>query len=180
MIDQTVYRTRDESVLSAWRDAERQVADWRTRFDAGCVSLGIDLTQVIANTWSGRIKGVRHTVGDPIPDGWRYDKREGLLMPALRTPAGRRLAMVLDGLKRPMPADELPGMPYVHLTEGGLVRVTARLMGDGALYAEWPCRISESHGVDLTIWEPVKLSEYYAAREAADEAEQAGQNGGQS
>ncbi|MEU8199481.1 hypothetical protein AB0C10_37430 [Microbispora amethystogenes] len=167
----TVFRSSHPDVLAKWDARQRDIADWRDRFHAECAKLGIDPDKVQGNTWSGTITGVTYDDGDPIPEGWRHDKRSGHLRPALKTAAGKRIAAVLKTMRRPEPADDVPGMPYTYWPDDDnrIYRVRMRLNGD-VLYAVWPRPVGDDLGVDLALWEPVKLSEFYAMVEAEEAA----------
>lgn len=171
MTTPTVYRSSHPDVLAKWDARQRDLHDWRDRFHAECANLGIDPDKVQGNTWSGNITGVRYNDGDPIPEGWRHDKRSGQLRPALKTAAGKRIDAALKTMRRPEPADDIPGMPYTYWPDegNGIYRVRMRLHG-GALYAVWPCPVGSDLGVDLALWERVKLSEFYAMVEAEEAA----------
>jgi hypothetical protein len=166
MSDPTVFRTTSRAVLDAWEAGQKALNEWRGRFNDGCAALGIDPDQVIANTWTGRIKGVRDYSNTAPAEGWRHDQRAGLRMPALKTPAGRQIAAALDELRRPQPADGLPGLPLTILNNRGLYLVHVQQFDNSSLYARWESEVGDRDGVDLHIWERVKLSDYYLVVEA--------------
>lgn len=160
--DLTVYRSFRPEVIQHCRDAQDAVAAWGERLKAALTELGMGKRTVWTNDLTGWIVGLDHD-GDNVPDGWRVDRPTGYLKPRLATKTGKAIATKLDGLSKPDPGVGLPGMPGECFVGLGLATCGLRLM-KGALYATWSVPIPVDR-VDLTIWQPVKLSEYYAVLE---------------
>lgn len=172
MSDKTVYRSSHPDVLSAWETTERKHQSIgilrRTLLD----ELGFEgRPGLITDT---HLLGVEHRPEHgPIPEGWRQDSRTPeAIVPDRRRSLGKKIAVRFEALRMPDPRS-FPGMPGTCVTGGRFLECSVREM-DGALYVGWSHPIPEKH-LDLDRWERVKLSEYYAAKEAADEAAQAEQ-----
>lgn len=168
--DLTVYRSANPEVLRRWHTTKDAVEAWGDKLKAAIEDLGLGDRQVYYDQITGRIMGVLHDDGE-IPAGWRIDRRTGYLVPKLTTKAGKEIGARLTALRRPDPRDLL-GMPKHVFVDLSLLTCGLRLM-DGALYVHWSKPIPEDE-VDLTLWERVRLSEYYAVVEREEAAELAG------
>ncbi|MFF4777591.1 hypothetical protein ACFY05_32510 [Microtetraspora fusca] len=161
-----VYRTTNADALRIWKEAEAAFGDWQARLDAFLAEHGFAGSETYYDGFSNRVVGVAHR-GEEVPPGWRIERKHGYLTPRLSTKEGKALDAQLSELKRPDPRNQMPGMPRNYMGAG--VYLTCGLeFYDGALYAIWSEEIPETL-VDLTVWEPVKLSAYYAAVERAEE-----------
>jgi hypothetical protein len=110
---------------------------------------------------------------DPKP-GWRRDSKTGFMKPALRTPEGKAIAQRLKGIW--YAAGEKPGLPGVVMGEGFMGPFVLQKFGDTwYAYITVPLRsyAADLSEVDVQLWEPAKLSEYFAAVEAAEESKEA-------
>ncbi|MFC3984927.1 hypothetical protein [Streptosporangium jomthongense] len=170
----TVYRSSSSDILKIWDDANSDVRDWHDQIDAFLDEHGLTGRSVFIDTAFGRPCGVGHNDSD-VPHGWRVHRTHGYLVPRLTTKEGKLLSVRLGALTRPDPRDQVPGMPKNCIAEGAFMTCGMRPMG-GALYVTWPRPIPEKQ-VDLTIWEKTKLSEYYAALEAIEAAEEVADRG---
>ncbi|TMR11058.1 hypothetical protein ETD86_37070 [Nonomuraea turkmeniaca] len=164
----TAYRTTHPDALAAWRSAADAREEWGKQMDAFLAEHGLS-GRTVWVSHSGRVFGIEHVHDTDVPEGWRIDSRTGHLMPRLAKKAGKLIDARLDELKQPDPRDAMPGMPKDCFVSLALLTCGLALLGE-ALYATWSRPIPEEQ-VDLTIWERIKLSEYYAAWEA-HEAEQ--------
>lgn len=104
------------------------------------------------------------------PAGWRRDSATGFIMPNQRSKAGKEIAADLNSISYRPPAK--PGLPSLVWGEGFMGQMGMhKLGGDWYAYVTVPLgdrtpeqtRLSE---VDPDLWEPTKLSAYYAALEA--------------
>jgi hypothetical protein len=179
MSDPIVYRSEDARVLTAWKGACEAITEYVRQTQAVLDAAGLTGRPVYRSTgaWSwGEVRGIG--LGDDgAPDGWRVSPGAAYAVPNLRTAAGRKVRDALKAIKHPgEPVQKLPGMPANVITGmSGMVRTPdVRVLGE-AVWAEWDtdpekCEMSfsgRSTAVDYQMWERVKLSEYYAAREAA-------------
>lgn len=105
------------------------------------------------------------------PEGWKVDRKRGLLTPLKKTAKGKAIAaameaVVLRDFRRDL--EGLPNGPVMRATDAGmaLLHPGIELHGE-TIYCVWGT--NEPPEMDADIWESVKLSEYYAAVEA-DEA----------
>ena len=110
---------------------------------------------------------------DPKP-GWRRDSKTGFMKPALRTPEGKAVGQRLKGIW--YSAGEKPGLPGIVMRDGFMGPFTLQKLG-GTWYAyiTVPLRsyAADLREVDRQLWEPAKLSEYFAAKEAEQSAVEA-------
>lgn len=166
--DLTVYRTTAATAIIAWHAAASAREDWAKDMQAFLEEHDLGDRNVYISH-GGRPLGITHTDGDPVPNGWRIDARTGHLMPRLKTRTGKQIDARLGELRQPDPRHNMPGMPMECFVSLALLTCGMRLLGD-VLYVTWSRPIPEQQ-VDLTIWERIKLSEYYAAREADTSAE---------
>jgi hypothetical protein len=170
----TVYRTTNPDAVAAWHSAAAAREKWGEQMKAFLAEHGFgDRTVYVSH--SGRVLGVEYIDGEDVPDGWRVDRRTGYLMPALAKRAGKLIDARLAELVQPDPRDAMPGMPKTLFVSLAMLTCGLELI-DGVLFATWSRAIPEDQ-VDATVWEPVKLSAYYAAVEARDEAEAVASHG---
>jgi hypothetical protein len=179
-----VYRSRSPEVLDAMRAAQNSIrayvkATGQILDDAGVGSHGVYRE---SSGWSvAKFRGLAVPDGEQPPHGWRMGAQYAV--PDKRTKAGKQVAAALDAVKHPGdPRMALIGMPPDVSTPGGFTSPGTRFLEDGAaFYVTWrvdpaTCRESFTRGtfqIDRDLWEPVLLSEYYAAVEAAGAAEKA-------
>ena len=186
MSDLTVYRSRDPEVLAAYKAAWDAVDAYVKETDAVLAEAGVGDYQ----TWRqqggwmiGHFSGIDIPEGQKPPQGWRMNR--DYAVPDKRTKAGREVAQRLAAVRHPGdPRQAFIGMPSDVFTGGGRVlSAGVRVLEDGgALYVMWttdPAGHRESFRsrdaeVDLSLWERVKLSEYYAEVERADAAKAEG------
>jgi hypothetical protein len=180
MSDPYVYRSRDPQVVGAWKDACAAIEAYVKATGAVLDGAGLGAYKVYRNTRGlrpGHFAGLAIPQDEFPPEGWRM--RAEYAVPDKRTKAGKAVDAALDAVKHPGdPLYRLIGMPPDILTGAGNFSTPAvRLLEDGTtLYTAWRtdpagCRESFMAGkfeIDRSLWEPVKLSEYYAAIEVAD------------
>jgi len=164
--DLTVYRTTAATAIIAWHTAVAAREAWSTDMQAFLEEHGLGDRSVYISH-GGRPLGVTHNEGQDVLEGWRVDSRTGYLMPRLKTKAGKQIDARLTELRQPDPRDSMPGMPRECFVSLALLTCGLQIIGD-VLYATWSRPIPEEL-VNLTIWEKVKLSEYYRVLEAEQE-----------
>ena len=130
----------------------------------------------------GRFLGLPWDNGKDVPVGWKVSK-DHHLVPDRRVKAGKEWAkrvQALPPMKSRAACDGHPGNMFHVAPTGGFYLHEPqfhRFVDDGPIYMIWNCACDESkmsedsitEGVDATIWQPVKLSEFYAEVEAAKE-----------
>lgn len=121
-------------------------------------------------------EGLTHA--EPVPDGMRYDPKARHIVPAKRTDEGKALVPLIRALAFTYPRiDGLGGIvhgyadgPEVesHLRRGYFTGWSFHVLG-GAVFATLPVPYPDKRDVDAggDRWTPAKLSEFYAAKEAA-------------
>lgn len=166
--DLTVYRTTSPDVIKRWHDVNAAIQAWADTIKAALAEFGMDGRKIYYDQVSGRILGVAHNDDVETPAGWRADSKHYRLVPALSTKPGKAIGARLAELRRPDPRD-LPGMPK-HAWPGMSFLTVGFHLTDGAIYARWDKQIPED-GVDLTVWQRLKLSEYYRTLEDLEERE---------
>jgi hypothetical protein len=177
--DLIVYRSRAPEVLEAHKAAREATRTYAKQTQAVLDAAGVGGYKVWLSTghWDyGAFRGIDIPEGQEVPRGWR--KAKDFAVPDKRTKAGRETGAALRAVKHPGdPMAQVPGMPLDILTPGGFQSPGVRVLEDGAaLYVTWRRDPNEAQGsfsgkyepVDTTLWGRVKLSEYYAAVEAAE------------
>lgn len=168
-----VYRSTHPDVL-AYRDRHiAAYAVWKDRVHATLTELGFEPDRDI---WMRDtcVVGVVEIDGEPIPEGWRRDRKDpGAIVPARTTKLGKAYGKKLDELTQPDPRKGLPGgMPGRAFAATGMAFMHCGLQEiGGAIYVTWSSELcgNDKDRIDPAIWEQIKLSEYHAAKEAADE-----------
>lgn len=167
--DRTVYRTTNPSILARLRATLAAIDEWPPKVEALMEDLGVGGRKIWYDAVTGEVFGVSRD-GDEIPEHWRYDQRKNCLVPRRSTKPGRAIAARLGSLRRPDPR-ALKGMPNRTFAADGSSLLTSGVDEiDGAVYVTWGAAIRERE-VDLNLWEPVKLSEYYTVLEAQEAAQ---------
>jgi hypothetical protein len=199
MSDLTAYRSTHPDVLAVIEKWRADMDKWHADSAALLTELGFTDRSFMVHTSMGHrwISGIEYHADDPVPTGWRVWKdRNGqsILTPHKGRKAGKDAQAKLQTCKVPnLPQANLPGMPGDRICNGAWRSPGLREMA-GAVYVTWtadalpeipasgPAReahlgdderqrkIVLANDVDLAIWERLKLSEYYAAVEAAEAA----------
>jgi hypothetical protein len=177
MPDKIVYRSTHPDVLAHWEktgSAEAQNA-WRDRVNQALAELGFPGRRFATTNGFEDIEvtGVEHPDGEDIPVGWKRTKKlAGAIVPDKRRAAGKRAAERLAALTAPNPRSKMPGgMPRACFAGTGMALMRPGVARHGeAVYVIWSAELEEPTAtqIDTAIWERVKLSEYYAAVEAAE------------
>ncbi|MEU8040924.1 hypothetical protein [Streptosporangium sp. NPDC049078] len=172
----TVYRTTNPDILATLHTTLAAIEEWQPKVEALMETLGVGGRKIWYDAVTGQVLGVSRD-GD-IPEHWRYDQRTGYLMPRRSTKQGKAIGARLDAMRRPDPR-ALKGMPSQTFAAAEPALLTCRVdeMG-GALYVTWSAPIHERE-VDLSLWQRVKLSEYYAVLEAQEAAQAAQESAGE-
>lgn len=108
--------------------------------------------------------------GNP-PAGWKYSAKHNALSPYRRTKAEKAVALEFDSLTCTSHRGALVGMPPECFGCLPTVHRPGIEEHGGFIYVMWGDCKSMQDKVDADIWEPVRLSEFYAAREADEETE---------
>jgi hypothetical protein len=185
MSDPVVYRSRDPEVVQAWINATGSIDTYVQQTQRVLDAYGLAGYQAYRHSsgWSpGRFSGLAIPGGEKPPAGWRMNGR--FAVPDKRVKAGKQVAAALDAVKHPGdPLLKLTGMlPDAESGRGGFSSPGVRLMEDrAAVYVTWSFNPegrnsflgARDAAIDFTLWERVKLSEYYAEAERTNEAEEA-------
>ena len=108
-----------------------------------------------------------------LPVGWRRERNSDVAVPAKRTPEGKEWAKKLRDLT--LKGNTYPGVPNTFHTDvlnGQGFSVYPRTVKFGD---DWWLTLSKTPmerdlaKIDPELWEPAKLSEFYAAKEAHDD-----------
>lgn len=155
--------TASAEALNAWRDQVKAlISDLGFPGRRFAISSGFD---------GSHVTGVEHPHDDEIPAGWRRDRKlSEAITPARRTKLGKEIARRLAALPQPNVRRNMPGgMPHIAFGAHTFMRPGVARYGD-AVYVTWSNKIDDcdSSEIDPAVWQPVKLSEYYAAREEAE------------
>lgn len=179
--DPIVYRSTDPAVLAAVEAAWQAIGDYAKQIRATLDGLGLGEYK----HWSadggwhpGEFRGIDIPQDQFPPDGWRM--KGDFAVPDKRKAAGKRAWKALSEVRHPGdPRRALIGMPPDLLTPGGYQSCGLRRI-NSAIYATWRnCDPAGAVGsfsaasseIDASLWERIPLSEYYAAVEADEAAE---------
>ena len=175
MTDPSIYRTQHPDVWACIRtyQAERKalsdaISALREQFDMG------EREAYITNGFNAERFAGFGCIGDDWrspPPGWRRMQRRGIATLVPYKAKHKCLPELVDAWNAMPSATDYrtvwPGMPAFT----GIFRspATNSDKAETTIYADW----GEGHGpsagdVDLTIWEPVKRSDYWALIEAGD------------
>ena len=175
----TAYKSSDPSIVAAWEEwlAARTAipAQWQAFVDE--VAPGYSF---LAYSRGGMV-GLKPADDGKVPEHWRVEhwRTTDVLLPDRRSKVGKALAKRLDEMPQ-IPSCALPGMPtevWEHDgTSGGMrIRGFGAFAYDGAVYVSWECVVEDNpkaeilgDKLDRSKWQPLKLSEYYAAQEAME------------
>lgn len=182
MAELTVFRTSNPVALASFESAVEEYKAWSDRIREFARSAHPDAHPMVGTAWGqDRFDGI--SMVDPIPDGWRVQKQKlgsTYLVPKRSVKAGKEAATRMDELHRaPDVRASLPGMPNVVWMGMGTTSPGVHPdLEQGALYVTWsgdPTGDKANAGfsktaetVDLNLWERVKLSDYYALKEAKE------------
>lgn len=171
---EVVYRSQHADVLAHWDATVAAVKAWPKRVEETLTDLGLPGKEPVRR--GRQVIGVRHDPHEPVPAGWRRDSHDRFMIaPARRTRPGRQIGERLDALEYPDPMHEMPGgMPYIAMNAAWTRFLKAHRIHkvDGAVYVVWAADLEpgDASHIDPEVWERVKLSAYYAAVEAEQEA----------
>lgn len=161
MGDAAVYKSTHPDVLAAWEDSVCRHVGW------------VAAVKRFAARWPGHqalqtsYPGHKFIVGldgteQPGPE-WRWNRQRGQWVPDKRNKAGKALSKEMNELAV-QGLGKLPGMPSEILGPGHMYSHGVDVW-DRVVWVSWNCGADLLADIDLTIWEPGKLSEYYAAKE---------------
>lgn len=173
-VDVFVYRTNDPEIVAEWhayheedarwlRKARRLIAHWFPRQGRHPVT---------QHGW-GNISwvGVSGTYRDRdnLPEGWRWDQKNGYVAPFRSRKEGKPFAKLIDENQPPTSIRRrLSGMPD-HLFGGrhGLKRYEPGVdFFDGYIWVSWSCQLERTE-YDPKIWKRAKRTEWVEHKEAA-------------
>jgi hypothetical protein len=192
-----VFKSQHPDVLAVWQEFEAASKAFHEFADDFASRYAVDGREVMVREsgWFGRVVsglGINDADNDrhaprsrPELPGLRLGAKEGYWVPDKRTAEGRALSKEFKEQRAKKPS--YPGMPdevWADREDGrSLIFWPGSDMADGWVWVTWGCgadRLIEGRGdsgssrrdfdpVDLTIWTHVRLSEYHAMREAAEE-----------
>lgn len=163
------FKSKQPAVIADYlADHEKAVAEFNAKVEAFKATVGgreLHGTAFFDGGWA--IAGF-HTSNsfEEIPAGWR---REGSFkaVPAKRTPEGKEHVAALAALR--LKGNTYPGCPNMLFAEGFSVYPRVKKVGDDYFLTLSKVPLAErGNDLDPEFWEPVKLSEYHAALEAAE------------
>lgn len=172
----TVFRTSDPAVLAAYNDAIAEHKKWGKEIEAFGREVHPDAKPMVGWAWGERrFDGL--SVVDPVPHGWRVKSQkrgEDFMVPNKSLKAGKEWAKRMKELySAPNVRGALPGMP-TNVFSGSTLMHPGIDEKDGVLYAVWSndprnadTGFSKVEKLDESLWEQMKLSEWYAMQEEA-------------
>lgn len=163
------FKTKQPDLIAAYLTThETAVAEFNAKVDAFKATIGgreLFGTRFFDGGFS--ISGYRaEKYGEDLPAGWRFDGAKKDVVPARRTPEGKEIGKTLAGLR--LPGNSYPGAPDIMFAEGFSLFPHVEKIGEEFYLTVSRAPLAErGNALDPSIWEPVKLSEYHAALEAA-------------
>lgn len=110
---------------------------------------------------SKSLAGWEWRYGTPVPNGWKYEPKSGMISPKVSTKIGKQIRKRFPS---PVRGLSLPGMPMTDMSHLPNIYAPGVEMHSGVIYVHWSVEPNEP--VDADIWKRIKLSEYHAARES--------------
>lgn len=172
--DRTIYRTTNERVVALEakrREAMIELSAKRNAFLAEFAPEGAGAMVRNDGINGKRMVGISLASSDrdldadtPPPAGWRWKSGENWLVPDKRRALGKRVQAAMHQVRHQGFARELIGMPSDYV-DGGLWHWPGVEFHDEAAYVVWAKSGPSTDEIDLAIWEPVKLSEWYRIKE---------------
>ncbi|GGN39705.1 hypothetical protein FHR83_006659 [Actinoplanes campanulatus] len=162
------YRNTDPDAIAAWHTTAQRHREASNQALTGAKAIGKN-KGLMAQRSIGEQEFVGLAPIDPTdpPEGWRYvrDRFE-----PRRGKAGDDARAWLKSVQLPDLRDVMQqhGLPKI-LFKGGMMRAPAMFEHDGAVYALYSAQPDDIG----PLWEPIRLSEFYAAQEASDETSRA-------
>lgn len=153
----TEYRAKVTALMAEWGVAQLSCRDdWNG---------GQFVTGYVPQDWKE----------EPRP-GFRKDRDSGFMVPAKRTAEGKAIVQRIKDVH--YAPGKKPGLPGTIMGEGFMGPMALRkLNGTWYAYCTVPLRDDAAYGrsslseVDVQLWEPVLLSEYFLAAEAQEAAD---------
>jgi hypothetical protein len=178
-----VYRATDPAVLEAWDAWAVRRTDWGRRLHEIVESVSpyaAAETGIFTVSRPSQFAGIgysgsygRDAIAALKEQGWRLDRKHGVLMPHKSTAPGRAIAKKLDQIGS-CPDVDLPGMPSMCFSGMSFMYPgIERKDGPpgGYLLVLWSTPTVELEKVDPAVYEQILLSEYYRIKEAETAAE---------
>lgn len=166
--DKTIYRTTDPELVALWEQWQEARREFSAKCDAFIAEFApAGCEAMVTESFGTRVVGVTvEGYASDLHEGWRLDRKRWMLVPFKKTARGKIIGKAMEGLHTPDPRTDLKGMPSWALIGIAICHPGVQ-PHDGALYMIWSGE-GPNEGIDATIWEPVKLSEWYAIQEAKE------------
>lgn len=181
--EQFVYRTTKPEVVAleaSWREAQDAYEKASRAFKRKhpIKGAGGKLLPLLETRGHGRRVVGYQFFGNNAPEGWRIDRKNDTLTPKRSNKIGKTIAADMDKCSMRDLRQDLHDFGMVTWTMGEVGYGSGiAMLSPGVAFMEGACWVSWSKelkpgkgGYDPDIWEPVKLSEFYAAKERADAA----------
>lgn len=175
----TAYKATDPKIVSDWLD-QRDADHKQFKADASAFAAQYGRKSLVQRTNGLGDSYTVFAIGlDPdgfadVPEGWRVDSKTGYIVPAKRTPEGKAAAAELSKIQYTSCAPEMPH--FVHSvsdpqTGGGFFGGFSVEKVGQDYYATIGFELDESSkkAAESDLWEPVRLSAYWAAVEEAEQ-----------
>lgn len=169
------YKAIDNEAVSTYM-ADRTAAHdaWWARVRAFGERIGHAQLSIRNGMFGAHVLGYQPDEGAKPDSGWRMHKDYGICVPNKRSKLGKDLEAELEGLSWRPPAT-LGVNGYLHASAGGNGFSTYMLSPsiDQGVSGDWFLSFSktpfedELGKVDPAVWQPARLSEYYAQTEEA-------------
>lgn len=174
--ERTIYRTNNPSVIAAWDDFDHEERSYRRRLRKWLRETfpGQDVTAIVSTTGFSNTEvliGVQWYGSRGVPEGWKYERNKGLLSPKKTSKAGKAAWEDMQKVQPPKSLrDRLVGMPGHYWSGLQTCKPGVERHGD-EVFVIWPYNPMPdalTSKINDEVWQPIKLSEFYALLEAED------------
>lgn len=181
MTNEHAYSTDNPEAVAAYRQARAEQKEAGKRIAADVAALGAGPRVFVRTSGFSSIPSELTAIeqkGDHIPEGWRVVR--GNLEPRRGKPGEGARKWLADhqpvDVRHVMEAHGLPRTSWIPRGNGLGYRIVSPALfeHDGTLWASYegePGTTDCGFDTDKCTWTPRKLSEFHAAREAAEDAE---------
>lgn len=176
-----VFKCRAPELVEAYEASSTELFDeYRAKVKALQEEWGVGPQMSVRSGWDNdqRVTGyVPEDRNEEPKPGFRKDRDTGFMVPAKRTAEGKAIAQRLKDVH--YKPGKKPGLPNTVMGEGYMGPMVLRqLNGTWYAYCTVPLRVGDARNphmdslseVDVQLWEPVKLSEYFLDLETHEAA----------
>lgn len=173
------FKAKDNAAVGSYMAQREEAHDaWWAKVRAFGEKIGHSQLSIRNGMFGSHVLGYVPDNGEKPDEGWRVHKDYGICVPSLRSKMGKALEAELDDLSWRPPAT--PGVKdHLHAPNGGGSGFSTFLLSPAVQQGhngEWFLSFTkmpfddELTKIDAEMWEPARLSEYYAQTEPLEAA----------